>query len=70
MLNIRPLDSAFKKGPLRGRGFEITIQQLQEKIKLLLNDDGFKFGYVGENETVLDDEDYAVTSITKPICYC
>jgi hypothetical protein len=70
MLNIRTLDSAFKKGPLRGRGFEITIQQLQEKIKLLLNDDGFKFGYVGENETVLDDKDYAVTSITKPVCYC
>lgn len=62
MLNIRTLTSAFKKGSMRGRGFELTILQLQDKIRLLLNDKEFKFGHTDENEINLDEVDYDVSS--------
>ena len=50
LLTIKPNPKQFNKNGQLRRGFDITIIQLQDKIRKILSDSDFQFGHIVDDE--------------------
>ena len=61
ILDRAPLPNPFPKDGHRARGFEITIPQLQDRIRFIMNDKDFEFGKTETDKLFEDIPEYEET---------